>query len=239
MLTFVGSNSANRVNGTGSDLNMTLPGGVATNDVVYVCGGGGSDANDNPGVSTADYIELADLYSNDTDDSNFSANRKVMGGTPDSSVDCLAPANFDGLAYCVHVWRGQDLTTPEDTATTTVTTLNTPVVDSPSITTVTRNAVVLSCGGGATTSGDGSVTAPSGYINAVVGFGEPNDGSTEFTAVMASKVVNVPGAENPAAWGTWTDPDNAASYCAVSIAIRPASDIFFPMYKKIPYTVRV
>lgn len=212
----------------GNDVTLTMPAGIAQDDVVYVAGGWGGTVDENPGVSTAGYTEFADLYQNDIYDTNFSINRKVQGATPDSSVVCFGPgvvAHSDwAAAYVAHVWTGADTTTPEDATTVTTTAPNTALWDSPSITTVTANAIVISCGLGTSTGaqgGDTTITGPTGYSNQVDINGGVED-TASCTVGMASKLVTSPGAEDPGAWSDITD-STSYSYGAATIAIRPAA----------------
>jgi hypothetical protein len=207
------SNSAANLSST---LTVTFPGGVAEGDVVYGSFGFGTTANVNIPTPSG-YTELADLYSDGTsNDANLQVVRKVMGVTPDSSIvfDNGLGAGNNGQAGIVQIFSGAD-STPEDVTTTTATGTNT-AVDSPSITTVTDGAWVLS--GGSTTVADASVTAPTGYSNQVANNG--NGSAQDITVMGASKTVSPAGAENPASW-TGITAQASGSWCAASVAIQP------------------
>lgn len=208
----------------GLDMTVTHPGGIAENDVVYLAYNHAGEVDvDMLVVSPSGYTELADLYSDDTVDANGGYYRKVMGATPDSTVTV---DHKGGLQYSVnaveHVWSGVDTTTPEDATTTTATDTNSSLSDSPSITTVTANAIILTVGAvGVTNLTDATKTEPTGYSNPVVA---AHSGSSGWSGGcwMASKLIASPGAENPGAWSGGTS-NNDSAWTAATIAIRPAA----------------
>lgn len=212
-LSFVGSASGSATGG--NDVTVTLPAGTQEDDVVFL-GYFVEDENDvDMAPNTSGYTELADVYRAHTVDANLGVFYKAMGASPDTSVTC--PGRGSGAAGAVavvHVWRGVDLTTPIDVTTTTDTGTG-AIPDSPSITTVTDNAVVLTIGTSQRI--DSAVTAPSGYINSV-----STSSSDGGTIGMASKVVATAGAEDPGAWQDWDSQANRA-WCAATVAIRPAA----------------
>lgn len=227
-LTYVGGVSGS---GTGATYNISLTsltGGSGSTalegDIVVVITGWASTANGNPGVTTAGYTEepgSTDLYSNDTRDANVSANWKIMGSTPDTSVTVSGFNNAaNGGGTVVQVWRGVDQTTPMDATVTTTSASNQSASspDSPSITPVTSGAYVISAGLGTDDTTPLTKTAPSGYSNAVAVTGT---GSTmSVTVGIASKAWSS-GAENPAAW-TGGETSTSDSWAAFTIALRPA-----------------
>lgn len=226
-LSYVGGTSCSGTGSTYSCSLTSLTGGsdssAAAGDIVIVITGWASTANGNPGVTTSGYTEVpgsTDLYSNDTRDANVSANYKVMGASPDTSVTVSGFNNAaNGGATVVQVWRGIDQTVPMDATVTTATGGNASSPDSPSITPVTSGAVVLSAGLGTDDTTPLTKTAPTGYGNAVTTTGT---GSTmSVTVGIASKAWSS-GAENPAAW-TGGETSTSDSWGAFSIALRPAS----------------
>jgi hypothetical protein len=134
--------------------------------------------------------------------------RKVMGPTPDTSVTISASA-ASWIAVAAVCLRGVDITTPEDATPTISSWATSTAPDSPSITTVTDGAWVLSSFGA---NNNASSTAPSGYSNKVeavhVNFSQ---------AAFATKEVTTAGAEDPGAWTIASHP-----WVAISIAVRPA-----------------
>lgn len=195
-----------------ADVTVTLPAGIAQNDVVYGTGVNGGNVGDlDMAMVTTGYTELADLFVNDTNDTNLGLFRKVMGATPDST------AVFSNLATnmvaVVEVLIGVDTGTPEDATTTTAAAASFPAVNSPSITTVTANAWVISVGG--TTEPD-VPTAPTNYINLIHVQGVADN------VMMATREIASPGAENPALY-TGLAGQSTDSWAAATVAVRPAT----------------
>lgn len=214
--------------GTGSTYSCSLTaltGGIgssaAADDLVIVVTGWASTANGDPGVTTTGYTEInaVDYYSNDTRDANASFNYKKMGATPDTSVTVRGFNNAgNGGATAVHVWRGVDPTTPLDVTTTAATGGNAARPNSPSITPVTADAIVLTAGLGTGDTSPLAFTAPTGYSNGMSAQGAGT--SMSAIAVIASKAW-VSGAEDPAAWGGG-ETTTSDSWAAASIVLRPA-----------------
>jgi len=220
-ISVVGTASSNSAGASVSSLAVTLPGGTAQNDVVYVLGCMQRTSDRDMQESGGTYTELADLYSNDLRDVNFGLFRKVQGATPDSTVTIKEstganPARFVDVAYVV---RGEDTTTPEDATTTTATGTDGGRPDCPSITTATANALVVAFGG----SGDAitATNAPTGYSN-LIADNTTDGGTNTIAAVASSKTISSPGAENPAAYTDYST-NVAYSWCAATIAIKPAA----------------
>ena len=209
-LSFVGSGTD--TGGAFEAWSITLPGGIAQNDVVYVAQTILNTVNVDLDIATGGYSELCDLYANDTRDAQLAVHRKVQGATPDSTVAGSDTSASDKSATA-HVWSGCDTGTPEDTATTTATAIDGGTSDPPEIITVTANAVVLAIGG--TTEADTVTNPVSGYTN-LSGTAFTNQGIW-----ICSKSVASPGSENPGAYsdiaGQGTD-----SWAAATVAIRPA-----------------
>ncbi len=154
-LQYVGGTS-----GVGSGTNTTysvsltsLVGGIASapaeGDLVLVVTGWVNIVDGTPGVDTAGYTPLAELYANDSRDANMAVEWKIMGATPDTSVVAVGPGiggDFYGVATVVQVWRGADQSNPIDVTTVTATGTNGAMPDAPSITPTTAGAVILACG---------------------------------------------------------------------------------------------
>lgn len=202
----------------GSNVSLTLPVGTTTGDVVYVAYTTAATSDQNLSMVTSGYTELADLYSNDTEDTNLGAYRKVQGGSPDSTAQVTGGGGLnDGVAALCYVLRGVDTTTPEDATTTTATGTDSGRPDGASITTVTNGAWVLVLGG----SSDDANTAiaPSGYTNLVAA---PNGSDTNDTHVVgATKEVVTAGAENPAVFTGLASFNTSYSWAAATVAVRP------------------
>ena len=180
-----------------------LAGGIGTaaqaGDLVIVlnaCAGTGSRAL---GVTSTGYTEVADLYADDTSDTDLSVSYRVMPASPDTTVGVTASA---GTAYgaigIVHVYRGVHPTSPMDVTPTTATGTNSSIPDGPSITPATNGATVVVCGAGAYTSADTSVTAPTNYTNQTNNSTDP--GTAIIAAIVSRANLGSGTAEDPAAW---------------------------------------
>src|SRR3989344_2755282 len=116
---FVGGASASGINAAYNMSLTALTGGIASapaqGDIVIVINMIANTTNGNPGVGTAGYTEVADLYSSDSYDTNLSTNYKVMGASPDTVVSCNPSSGSTIASNCVAmVFRGVDNTTPID-----------------------------------------------------------------------------------------------------------------------------
>lgn len=223
-LSFVGGKVAVFAGTTGgtnivlTDLTGGSGSAPAAGDIVIVAYAVGAQADRTIGVTTADYTEEQELYANgSTYDSNLSVSWKKMGGTPDTSVDVSGTgSSFNAGAVAIHVWRGQDPSTPFDVAETTATGTGTGRPDPAAITPTTAGAVVIVAGAAAAATGAAFTaselsnfftdTSPDGE-DAMVGLG-----SYAWTS----------GAFDPAAW-TGGTTNAADSWTAVTLALRPAA----------------
>lgn len=144
-----------------------------------------------------------------------------MGATPDTTVTVSASTTAGrGSSAQVQVWRGIDTASVLDVAATTATGVNASNPNSPSITPVTANAVVLSMVAGTVGSADLTVTPPTGYTNDQSSNGQ--SGSSGIVTAIASKIWTSGVAEDPAAWTNFTTSTND-SWCAFTVALKPAS----------------
>lgn len=223
----------NASSGSPNDINLAitaLTGGIGTapqyGDLIIVALSTAS-TNDR-GYRIAGFTQIADLYQNDIEDSNFQVGYKLVGLVPDTDVTITGGSGNadDGLAVSIHVWRNVDQTTPLDVTSTTFGAIDSAVPNPPAITPVTSGAVIVVAGGAAhdATSG-GAFTASylSNFITSnTVAFGEVND-----TTVGMGSVAWTSGAYDPAAW-TFNGTGGTAlnwSYNAVTMAIRPGPTI--------------
>lgn len=191
-----------------STVTITLPGGIATGDVVYAWGGGSQTSDADVTESSGTYTELADLYSDDGGDCNFGLYRKVQGATPDSSVTIdFVSGNGSGVAKTL---SGVDNTTPEDATTTTATGINGGTPDPPSITTANADAWVIAWGG--STELDAVTNPPTNYTGLI-------DIQSGRNSMAAHRLIVSPGAEDPA---TFADITGQAtdSWVAATVAVR-------------------
>lgn len=167
-----------------------------------------------------DWTELVDLYSNDDADSNLAVFYKIMGGSPDTSVLLGQTYNVnDPGAVAVQVWRGVDPTTPFDVTTTTATGINSQAANPPAITPITAGAVIVAAGSGAQVSGAAPRTFSSADLTMLtVGV---SDGPTSVIGLGYSEDW-VSGSFDPATWTLSNSDSSTRSWCAATMALRPA-----------------
>lgn len=196
----------------GANVVVTLPGGMAQDDVVVAFGGHGT--NSATAATVTGYTTLVQGETGNLSGTDFVAAWKRMSSTPDSTFTGIGGGNAsDAVAYVGIVYIGVDTTTAIDATTTeAITASGSP--NSPSITTATDGAVVIS--GGAANISDTTVTAPSGYGNRV----DRNQADTSNVTVGLADIDKpTAGAEDPPAWTGWT----SSSTWAATIALRPGS----------------
>lgn len=223
---YVGGRTAGST-GTASDitisLNGTLTGGLGTSpstgDLVIVYFGTGSTADRDLVVSG--YTEVAELYSNDTYDTNLVAAYKFMGGTPDTSFTLTGGtlSTSDAGAVAVQVWRGVNATTPLDVTQTTATGQNSVLCNPPAITPVTGGAIIVSGGAGGNNVSADPTTFSSSDLTAFMSTSRSD--ATDVTIGLGYKVWTS-GAFDPAQF-TFSGTDSTSfSSASVTLALRPA-----------------
>jgi len=213
-ISFVGGNTAFNSNMPNGELTITMPAGIAEDD--YAIAVGGTDnGNTDHDISSTGYTELADLFADDTNRCNVGVFRKIQSATPDSNV-VIAFNHISGFTGTgvVQVFRGVDVTTPEDATTVNVTGIDGATPDPGAITTITADTWVIAIG--ASREFDAVTNPVSGYSNLTT----RSEGS--YAVAMCSKTIASPAEENP---GTYADIVGQASdsWAASTVAIRPAA----------------
>ena len=206
-ISFIGSAENSAANG--GDVTVTLPGGMAADDIVVV-GEKEGNSSGNGGISGYTIIRQ---------DARFCTWRKFMPATPDSSFTSTGSGGTSNAhVVCCHVYRGVDTTTPLDQTTTYVEGSST-TPDSPSITTVTDGAAVVS----AVTSGvsDTTVTAPTGFSDQI---DRNHSDASPATVGIAWIARATAGAYDPPSWTNFS----TGSWGAQSIALRPVTAVSTP-----------
>jgi hypothetical protein len=225
-LTYVGGRTQS---GAGTTANISvsltsLTGGTDTGplagDMVIIaiemCG------TTNKSYRIANYVQIADLYANDTEDSNLQVGYKFMGATPDTTAIITggSGSNSDAFAIVVQVWRNVDSTTPMDVTPTTASLLNTGIPNPPAITPITSGAQIIVAAGTAHTGGVDTFGAS--YLSnfRTVGANDNNDAT-----VGMGNIAWTSGSYDPAAW-TFTQANSTAfSTNSVTFALRPATTV--------------
>lgn len=214
-IVYVGGIAGSALNGANVTLDLTaLTGGIASSpsegDIIIVNGGHSSADAVDAGVSTSGYTEIVDQ----TNTVQQSVSWKVMGASPDASVVGIGSGNIlDATAYAAQVFRGVDPNTPID-VTATVATGSSTTPDSPSITTVSDETVIVSCV--ASAAPDAAVTRPFGFVKGIDANGDDNTNITTAMAWRTKHSHTVAGAYNPAPWTNFV----TSTWCAATVALR-------------------
>ena len=215
---FIGSRSAEFVGSTTVGTTITIESlNLQYGDLVIVayeaCG------TVNKPLSISGYTTVANLYANDTEDSNFLVAYKFMGLIPDTDIVIPPTQNAaDAGAVVVHVYRGVNLEQPFDVSSTTATLLNTAIPNPPAITPVTQGAKIVVAAGAAHTVGTAGLFS-AGYLSNFV----TTAGNDTNDATVGIGHVDWPGVTtyDPAAWSfTGTNSTNFSTN-SVTMALRP------------------
>lgn len=209
-IAFVGAIAASINNGNA--INLSFAGlGLVENDIVIVFGGHERTASVLP--TTAGYTTILDPGQHNSN--HAAASYKFMGASPDASVDCPGTSSTnDGVAYMAMAFRNVNLSTPMD-ATATQTSAAGATPDSPAITTVTDNCMILSMA--LCKADDGTITQPAGYsaltnLVTTATVSDTNPRSVAGCYLMAGAA----GSQNPGAFSGWSGNNTA-----MTIALRP------------------
>ncbi len=211
--------------GSGADLALTLPTNLLEGDLVIVVGGCGSTTGDHTmTMDTADYTTVADLFANDTIDTNMGVFYKFMGATPDTTAQFngCAVAN-DATIGAYYVFRGvapASQSGPFDVAATTTTATSTAIPNAPSIDwsgSAGRVAVVAAIGGNQT--GSGLLIPPANsYYDLIDGIA---NGVNDASIGVMSRYDGLSDPEDPGAF-TFSAADNIAySNVACTMMLKP------------------
>lgn len=205
----------------------TLTGGIAgspaTGDVIIVLTGWASTTDGTPGVSTAGYTEISELYVNATSDANLSASYLVVGATPPTSLTVFgttSSANSKGTV--VAVFRGVDNVTPLDVAATTYTSSGNVLPNFAAITPVsTYAASVVMFFTAYNSSINLAISSPPTGYTACSSFLSPTGtqwllGGIAWKGKLAANVI-----EDPTYWSVVNGTAAAFSVASVTLALRP------------------
>lgn len=160
-----------------------------------------------------------DLYANGSYDNNLTCAYKIMGASPDTSVAVPATGDNDGAgAALAYVWRGVDQSTPLDVASTGTTGTGSLIANPPSITPATSGALIVALGGASHNLGTAN-----DFTHALDNvFSDTGDDVLDAVVGACSFDGWTSGAYDPAAFGH-AGADNAIfTWCARTIALRPA-----------------
>jgi len=165
---------------------------------------------------TSGWTTNADLFADDSLDTNVAVFSKRMGASPDSSFSFQL--DFDvGSKYntktVVYVVRGANTTTAIDVSAT-ATGINSGIPNPPAVTTTVNSTLVVVIGG---TQGAGTITdftAPTGMSNLV------KSGDTSQQIAFASVLRSDAGSYDPPVFGGGSSSTGSA-WASMTIALKP------------------
>lgn len=201
----------------------SLTGGIDTapseNDIVILTQGspsaGGTQGLTNP---PAGWTLISQVVSDDLKDVSLTLSYKVMGATPDTSVDIESGGHVDNpTGATVFVFRGVDNSSPMDVTVQSQAVLNTCIPDPMPITPVTNGAVIFVSGIGCHESGVQTFTS-SDLDNFISG---GIDDRHDLSVGSGIKVWNG-GEFNPSTYTYGGTDSTNWSNCVATIALRPA-----------------
>ena len=209
----------------GTTINQTvaltdLTGGIGSapqdGDIVILAYAVGSGTG-TPALSvvTSGYTSVASLFSDDANDTSLIVQRKIMVGTPDTSVQVSGTGNNNHAGrVAIFVFRGVNGTTPMDVTATTATGINGGRPTPPAITPTTSGAWIYSMGGSGT-------QAPALFTSDLPNFITATANDVNDIAIGAGAFEWTSGTYTPAQFGGNSTSTND-SWAAVTLALRPA-----------------
>lgn len=228
---FVGGNTAGKAGHASNSSTIALDGGltggiasaVAAGDLVIAVFGTASSADRTLSITdgTDPYTLIAtELWQTETFDTNLRVAYKFMGATPDTATTFGPTTNAsDAGGMAVYVFRGVDPDTPLDVAAVTGQAPDTSRVVPPDIEPITAGAFVVVAGAAGHSGGVDTFTSSDLTDFLTVGANDSND----VTIGIGHDPGWTSGPTNYATWGhTQTDATNF-SWCAITLALRPAT----------------
>lgn len=223
-ISFVGGANASLANG--GDASVTLPGGMAADDLIICVYGIGCAADRGTTVMlTAGYTAVADLYSNATNDAMLGAFYKYHVADTTAQVEGFGNA-ADAVGACVLVFRGVALSGaggPFDVTSTTATGIDVLDPNPPSITTSGGAGIWTVIGGvtGSAADSAGTYTFPTGYTTNAqqVGRADNNDVNVGMGYNTAPATTEDPGIMDHSGATT-----TGMSWAAITMALKPAAE---------------
>lgn len=216
--TLVGSSTVGTSTSAGT-ISATIPSGRMIGDFILVVHAARSGSDLNMSLADPTYTTIADLYANHTIDANLGVHWKISNGT--ETTLALPGGTGVTLQTCsVQVWRGVNLVSPLDVTPTTAISTNSGLAVNPSITVVTDDSLVLLAASVMTNNNLSIVTQPPGFTDLTVA--ATPSGSVITRASVASKLAATAGLASGGPWAMSSADNTAYSWCACTLALRPA-----------------
>jgi hypothetical protein len=226
-LTITPSTSTNTTisltNLTGSPDPTLLPGDVVI--VSYVIGASSGDQNPRI-ISPTDYTQIADLYASDAETTSLFSAYKLMGATPDTSVEVSSTRSTSyGGVVVIQAFRYVDEVYPLQAPANTELFFNTVKPTPPTITPWDPNAVAVIVGAGAHTRGNVSYTT-TGLLSFIT-----SGSSAAADASIGAGFRAIPtGSYSPNQFGFPQADSSSFSSAALSLALKAKPDTVIPSF---------
>jgi hypothetical protein len=213
----------------GLDVTLTLT-GLAENDIVIVAYSENDATDRTMSIVDSGWTTVSDLYQSDVYSCNLGVFYKVMGATPDTEVTVNGHGNSEvPVVACALAMRGVDTTTPLDVAVTTATAGNAVHPNPPSIDYADAGCAVVAVGASANNSGSSQTCSfPTGYTTNNVGVVRRDTSITKDSGVWMGLNTAPSDPEDPGEFTLSNGGDTADSWCATTIALRPAAGGIIP-----------
>lgn len=212
-ISFVNSTTGSAING--GNVTLTLPGAYKPGDVAYVAITLATTKATALSVASSSGGAYSQVVSTITSsNARFGVFRQVIPSTAGltQAVITGTGGSTDATSGVVHIFRGVEISSPEDVAATSTTGFSS-IPDSPSITVVSCSAAILTSVGCQTVN---TITAPTSFLDAATVLG--ND--TYDARTGQAWIINAStSAFNP---GPWTNTVGTFAWCAATIALEPS-----------------
>jgi hypothetical protein len=227
-LQFVGAASASSNSDATPALSLTsLTGGIGNaamaGDLVIgviantTQGGANIDLEATCDGTWSDCTERADLFSDDNSESQLGVFVKIMGATPDASIEfrTVSAAGTRGTAIAALVFRRASSTV----AIATSTGVDSYRANPPTITPTVSGSLVIAVG--AAGCGDTRLAVPafSGYTTLI---GIIGTGSFNNAKLVVASAPWASGAVDPPEWTDADDDSTTAAWCAATLVVTPS-----------------
>lgn len=215
--TLVASSTVGTATSDGT-ISATIPAGRQVGDLILVVHAARSTTDLNMSLADPTYTTIADLYANDSFDSNLGVHWKISNGT-ETTLALPGGGGFTLQTCSVQVWRGVDAVSPLDVPAVFAVGTNSGRAINPPISTLTAGCLIICAAANISSTGNNLVTPPSGFTDKTVA--EQTGATTITRASMASAFSASAGAVEAGGWVTVGD-STSYSWCACTLALRPA-----------------
>lgn len=201
---------------SGATISAAIPDGTQAGDFILVVHTAYAITALDMSLSDISYNKAAELYANNTYDSNLGVHWKISDGTEDI-IALPGGSGFRTASCAIQVWRGIDPAHPLDVAPVSDAGAGTWKAISPGISTVTPGALVV-LSAGVTISSAATLVAPSGFSDETI---YNSGGTISARSAIASKYSPQSGVSLGGQWESSTS-GSQFSWCACTLALRPA-----------------